>query len=262
MAAVTTNYNNNGVATVTLSRPSKHNAFDDQTIDQLSQTFDAIDDNDNVKLMVLAAQGKSFSAGADLGWMKRMAEFSYEENLKDARNLANMLRTLNQLSKPTIARVQGAAFGGAVGLVSCCDIAVGSRHAKFCLSEVKIGLVPATISPYVIGAIGQRAARRFFLTAETIDATMAVQLGLLSTLVEEDKLDHEVTRFCELLLSHGHESIKASKQLIYDVAHRPLNDELVDVTSRVIANARVSTEAQARLNEFLTRGSLNKGDKQ
>lgn len=251
MSAVNTHVSDNGIATVTLSRPEKHNAFDDQIIAELTATFQAIDNNADAKVMVLAAEGKSFSAGADLNWMKRMASYSYEENLADAQNLATMLKTLDRLSKPTIARVQGVAFGGAVGLVSCCDIAVGTPAAKFCLSEVKVGLVPATISPYVIAAIGQRAARRFFVTAEVINAEEARQLGLLSTVVEADNLAAEVKRFTTALLANGAEAIKASKQLIFDVAHQPLSDELMTHTSRVIAKARVSKEGQQRLTAFL-----------
>jgi len=251
MSAINTTYQDNGIATVTLSRAEKHNAFDDQIITELTETFEAIDSNDDVRLMVLAAQGKSFSAGADLNWMKRMANYSYNENLADARNLATMLKTLDRLSKPTIARVQGAAFGGAVGLVSCCDIAVGTVHAKFCLSEVKVGLVPATISPYVIAAIGQRAARRFFLTAETISAEQALRLGLLSSLVEDEQLDIEIGRLCNALLSNGEQSLKTCKQLIFDVALKPLDDNLIGHTSDVIAKARISDEGQRRLSAFL-----------
>lgn len=252
MSSVITNFQDNGVVTVTLSRPEKHNAFDDQIINELAETFRTIDQNDDAKLMVLAAEGKSFSAGGDLNWMKRMAEYSYEENLTDAKNLAQMLKSLDRLSKPTIARVQGAAFGGAVGLVSCCDIAIGTANAKFCLSEVKVGMVPATISPYVVAAIGQRAARRFFLTAEVISAQHALQLGLLSELTDADKLDQEIDRICNLLLSNGSNAIKTAKQLVFDVASRPLSDELISHTSEVIAKARVSEEGQQRLTAFLS----------
>ena len=153
-----------GVATVTLNRPEKHNAFDDSLIAELTRIFKQIANEPAARVMVLAAQGKSFCAGADLNWMKRMANYSYEENLADANALANMLHALHTLPKPTIAKVQGAAFGGAVGLVACCDIAIGSKLSKFCLSEVKLGLIPATISPYVIEAMGARAAKRYFMT--------------------------------------------------------------------------------------------------
>ena len=177
---ISINKNNNGIATITLNRPDKHNAFDDTIIEAMTSAFIDIDNDQSIRLMILEANGKNFSAGGDLDWMKRMATYSYEDNLVDARKLANMLHTLNFMTKPTIARVQGAAFGGAVGLVSCCDIAVACNSAFFCLSEVKIGLTPATISPYVIAAIGARAARRYFISAETFSAQRAQQLGLVS----------------------------------------------------------------------------------
>ena len=181
-----------GVATLTLNRPERHNAFDDAVIAELDAALAEVSADDSVRLLVLASEGKSFSAGADLAWMQRMAGYGEAENLADAGALAEMLRKLNDLPQPTIARVQGAAYGGAVGLVSCCDLAVGSSKARFCLSEVKIGLIPATISPYVIAAIGQRAARRYFMTAETIDAETAQALGLLSEVVGVDDLDSAV----------------------------------------------------------------------
>lgn len=246
-----------GVATVTLNLPQKHNAFDDQVIAGLTNAFRTIDENESIRIMVLAANGKSFSAGGDLAWMKRMASYSYEENLVDAQALAEMLRTLNCMSKPTIARVQGAAFGGAVGLVSCCDIAVGSEKAKFCLSEVKVGLVPATISPYVIAAIGQRAARRYFLTAELFNAQIALNLGLLSEVVDEDQLDKEIDKIIAALLSNSPMAISASKQLISDVANMKIDDSLIKQTSELIAKVRVSEEGQEGLTAFLEKRPPN-----
>ena len=241
----------NGVATVTLNNPDKHNAFDDQIIAQLTAAFRRLQADDEVRVVVLGANGKSFSAGGDLAWMKRMADYSYEENLQDARALAEMLKTLNFLSKPTIARVQGAAFGGAVGLVSCCDIAVGTPRTSFCLSEVKVGLVPATIAPYVVAAIGQRAARRYFTTAERFDAATAATLGLLSTVVEESELDTEITRFSELLRANGPQAILASKTVISAVANQSIDDEIIELTCELIAKARVSEEGQEGLMAFL-----------
>ncbi len=247
---VTLQIDKRGVATVTLNNPKKHNAFDDTIIAQLTAFFEQIGDNTDVRVMILAATGKSFSAGADLNWMKRMKSYSYEENLEDARALANMLRTLNFLPVPTIARVQGAVFGGAVGLVSCCDMAVAATGAGFCLSEVKIGLLPATISPYVIDAIGQRAARRYFVTAERFSAQTAAQLGLVSEVVEEDQLDDEINTLIESLLGNSPAAIKGAKQLIFDVAGREINDELIDFTSKRIADIRVSPEGQEGLSAF------------
>lgn len=240
-----------GVATVTMNRPEKHNAFDDGVIAELTRAFEAVAANPEVRLMVLAAEGKSFSAGADLGWMKRMAGYSYEDNLRDANGLAQMLKALDSLPLPTIARVQGAAFGGAVGLVSCCDIAIASPRASFCLSEVKIGLIPATISPYVVAAMGQRAARRYSLSAERFSAETAARLGLISEVVAEEGLDTAVNAMIETLLGNSPAAMTAAKQLIADVSNRPLDDALISDTSARIARTRVSEEGQEGLGAFL-----------
>ena len=247
----------NGVATVTLNLPEKHNAFDDKVIAELTNAFRSLDDKESIRIVVLAANGKSFSAGGDLEWMKRMASYSYDENLVDAKALAEMLRTLNSMSKPTIARVQGAAFGGAVGLISCCDIAVGTTKAKFCLSEVKVGLVPATISPYVIAAIGQRAARRYFLTAELFNAQTALKLGLLSEVIEGEILDGEVERIITALLSNSPKAVTATKKLISDVANMKIDASLINQTSELIAKVRVSEEGQEGLTAFLDKRPPN-----
>jgi methylglutaconyl-CoA hydratase len=248
---VKTTIDASGVAWVTMTNSQKHNAFDDAIIAELQSAFEEVDSNPAIRLMVLAAEGKSFSAGADLDWMKRMATYSYEENLEDAKALAQMLRTLNHLSKPTIARVQGAAFGGAVGLVSCCDLAVASPRASFSLSEVKIGLAPATIAPYVVAAIGARAARRYFQTAERFSVDVAEQLGLVSQTVEEDQLDAAIADWVSVLLVNSPAAMKASKQLVFDVADKPINNELVNDTCELIARLRVSSEGQEGLSAFL-----------
>jgi len=240
-----------GVATVTLNRPNMYNAFDDQVIRQLSSVFQEVDANDDARLMILAAEGKNFCSGGDLNWMKRMVNYSSEENVADARALADMLRTLNSLSKPTIARVQGVAYGGAVGLVSCCDMAFAASNARFCLSEVKIGLYPATISPYVIAAIGQRAARRYFLTAEVFDASKAQQLGLVSEALELEDLDAEIAKISTAILANGPNAVASSKQLIFDVANKPIDDALVADTAAWIAAIRASEEGQEGLAAFL-----------
>jgi methylglutaconyl-CoA hydratase len=250
-SAVITNIDDRGVATVVLSRPEKHNAFDDAVIAALDHTFTSLADNDEVRVVVLASEGKSFSAGADLAWMQRMAGYSREENLADARALATMLKTLNNLPQPTIARVQGAAYGGAVGLVSCCDIAVGSAKARFCLSEVKIGLAPATISPYVIAAMGQRAARRYFTTAEVISAEEAKSLGLLSELVGVDELDTAVNAHIDILLANGPRAVREAKRLVLDYADQPIDDALIEDSCTRIAEIRVSDEGQSGLQAFL-----------
>ena len=201
--------------------------------------------------MVLGSEGKSFSAGADLEWMKRMASYSYEENLRDASALALMLKTLNEIPQPTIARVQGAAFGGAVGLVSCCDMAVAASAASFSLSEVKIGLVPATISPYVIAAIGQRAVRRYFVTAERFDAHRAMEIGLVNEVVDAEQLDQEIDRLIDALLANGPEAILAAKRLVFDIAGKPIDQQLIDSTCETIAAIRVSEQGQEGLQAFL-----------
>lgn len=242
---------NRGVATLRLNRPELHNAFDDTLIADLTDALEKLADNDRVRVLILASEGKSFSAGADLKWMKRMARYSYEENLADANALAKLLKTLNFFPRPTIARVQGAAFGGAVGLVSCCDIAVASTRASFSLSEVKIGIVPATISPYVVAAIGQRAARRYFTTAERFSAETAVQLELVSEVVEEAQLDEVVNKLVESLLANSPAAVRTAKQLVFDVANRPIDDELIVDTGKIIAAIRVSQEGQEGLSAFL-----------
>ncbi len=253
MDKVITDIDDHGVARVRLNNPDKHNAFDDEIIGELTEAFVTIADNSNVRVMVLGSEGKSFSAGADLEWMKRMASYSYDENLRDASALALMLKTLNEIPQPTIARVQGAAFGGAVGLISCCDMAVAASAASFSLSEVKIGLVPATISPYVIAAIGQRAARRYFVTAERFDAHRALQLGLVNEVVDAEQLDQEIDRLINTLLANGPEAVTGAKQLVFDVAGKPIDQQLIDATCETIAAIRVSEQGQEGLQAFLER---------
>lgn len=249
---VSTVIDERGVATVTLDNPQKHNAFDDAIISQLTQAFVQVDENPAVRAMVLASNGRNFSAGGDLNWMKRMATYTHEENLRDSRALAGMLRALNFMAKPTIARVQGAAFGGAVGLVSCCDMAVASETAMFSLSEVKIGLMPATISPYVVAAIGARAARRYFTTAERFSAARAQELGLVSELVaEDDALDSAVEALLGAILGNSPAAVAASKALVYEVADRPVDEALIEMTCQRIADIRASAEGQEGLSAFL-----------
>jgi methylglutaconyl-CoA hydratase len=239
-----------GVATVTLNNPDKHNAFDDKIIAQLTVIFMEIAARDDINVMILASTGKSFSAGADLGWMKRMASYSFEENLIDANALANMLKVLNFLPQTTIAQIQGAAFGGAVGLASCCDIVIASSKASFCLSEVKLGLIPATISPYVVNAIGQKASRRYFQTAERFFADKAQQLGLVDEIVSVEELENTVSNMVSTILSNGPKAVRQAKQLALDVAYQEINDELLNITSERIASIRVSEEGQEGLTAF------------
>lgn len=253
-----------GVATVTLNRPEKHNAFDDTVIADLTAAFQAIEQNSEARVLVLASNGKSFSAGADLSWMKRMAGYSYDENLQDAKALAEMLRVLNFMSIPTIAKVQGAAFGGAVGLVACCDMAVASDRASFCLSEVKLGLIPATISPYVVDAIGARASRRYFQTAERFSVEAAKQLNLVSEVTSLEQLDDQVEAMIGALISNGPVAMKAAKKLVFDVQNFDSSTQglgqgsaLINDTSERIAAIRVSNEGQEGLTAFFEKRSAN-----
>jgi methylglutaconyl-CoA hydratase len=250
-ASVVTRIDNRGVATISMNNPDKHNAFDDSIIAQLSDAFENVGSDNSVRVVILASEGKSFSAGADLNWMKRMASYTREENFRDSQALAEMLRRLNFMPKPTIARVQGAAFGGAVGLVSCCDMAIGTARASFCLSEVKIGLMPATISPYVVAAIGQRASRRYFTTAERFSADTACQLGLLSQVADAENLDTAIETLVAQLLGNSPAAVTEAKRLVFDVADRVIDETLIKETCQRIADIRVSTEGQEGLGAFL-----------
>jgi len=238
-----------GVARVTLNRPEVRNAFDDSLISELKKTFLEIGKDDGVRAMVLAGSGPAFCAGADLNWMKRMAGYDYAANRRDAQALADMLAALDRMPKPTIARVHGPAFAGGTGLVAACDIAVGTREAKFCFSEAKLGLSPATISPHVIRAIGGRAARRYFLTAEVFDAEEAFRIGMLSILT--DKLDETIDGLLQHLLAGGPEAMKKIKDLIRAVSSEQLDDELVAETAKRIAEIRVSPEGKEGIASFL-----------
>ncbi|TAK87990.1 MAG: enoyl-CoA hydratase/isomerase family protein [Betaproteobacteria bacterium] len=240
-----------GIARVTLNRPEVRNAFDDALIKELARTFQSLENDKSVRVVVLAGNGPAFCAGADLNWMKRMAGYSYEQNLADAHALAEMLSTLDRLPKPTIARVHGAAFAGGTGLVAACDIAVGTPDAKFCLSEAKLGLSPATISPYVIRAMGERQARRYFLTAEVFGAEEAHRIGMLSALVPAMELDATLDSIIKNLLAGGPQAHAKIKQLIGAVANRPLDDALIADTAKRIAEIRVSPEGREGIASFL-----------
>ncbi len=246
-----------GVATITLNRPALHNAFDDRVIESLSALFNKFQDTPEVRVVIITGAGKSFSAGADINWMKKVAELDKEENRRDAIRLAEMFASLNALPKPTIARVNGAAFGGGVGLVACCDFAVASNNAKFALSEVKLGLVPAVISTYVIDAIGFRQARRFFLSGETFSAAMAKHVGLVHETIEEEKLDAAVTDQVEQLLRAGPLATQRCKQLVFDMAgiNRENARELMEKNAALIAELRVSDEGRQGLLAFLEKRS-------
>lgn len=242
-----------GVATVTLHRPEVHNAFDDQLIALLTTLLGEINGRPDVRAVVLTGAGRSFSSGADINWMRSMAEFGEEQNLEDALRLAELMSVLNNLSKPTVARVNGNAFGGGVGLISCCDIVIAAKQARFSLSEVRLGLVPAVISPYVIAAIGVRNARRFFLTAEPMTTRKARRCGLVHEIATENHLDDAVDDQVGMLLKGGPVAIRESKELIAMVAGGDLSpDETVRRrTAELIAQLRVSEEGQEGLSAFL-----------
>lgn len=243
----------NGVARITLDRPEVHNAFNDELIAALSAEFAALAGRDEVRIVVLAAAGKSFSAGADLNWMRRMADYGEAENLADARALAEMLDRLNSLRQPTVALVQGSAFGGGVGLVACCDIALASETASFSLSEVKLGLIPGTISPYVLSAIGSRAARRYFTSAERFSAVEALRLGLVHEVVPADRLEDRAARLLDEMLRAGPRAQAAAKRLVFEVAGRPLDQATRDLTARRIAEIRATEEGREGVQAFLER---------
>ncbi len=242
-----------GVATVWMNRPEVHNAFNAQLIADLTAACRQLDADDAVRVVVLAGRGKSFSAGADLNWMKAAGAASVEDNLEDARRLAAMQRTLSGMSKPTIARVQGAALGGGMGLASACDICIAADRAVFATSEVKFGIIPAAISPYVIRAIGERQAYRYFQTAERISAARAQELGLAHEVVGSEELDAKVGEVVDALLQGGPKAQAAAKDLIRAVASRPVSDEVVEDTARRISSLRATPEAKEGLDAFLSK---------
>lgn len=240
-----------GVATIWMNRPDVHNAFNAQLIADLTTACIELDADEAVRAVVLAGRGKSFSAGADLNWMKAAGEASEAENFADAMRLAGMLRTLAEMNKPTIARVHGAALGGGMGLASACDICIAGDKAVFATSEVKFGIIPSAISPYVIRAIGERQATRYFQTAERIGAARAAELGLAHEAVASEELDAKVKEVVEALLQGGPKSQAAAKDLIRAVANRPLSDAVVEDTARRIASLRATPEAKEGLAAFL-----------
>jgi len=251
-----------GVSTVTLDRPEVRNAFNDEVITELTAVFTELGQRDEVRCVVLAGNGPAFCAGADLNWMKRMADYTRDENVADAAALAHMLRVIYRCPKPTIARVQGDAYAGGTGLVAVCDIAVSADSAQFCLSEVKLGLIPATISPYVIRAMGARAAHRYFLTAERFSAAEALRIGFVHEVVAPAQLDAKVAEIAQSLVQAGPAAVKACKSLVQDVAGHEISQLLVDRTVQGIANIRVSEEGREGIQSFLAKrkpGWLPKG---
>ena len=245
------------VATVTLNRPDVRNAFNDEVIAELTQAFTELGARSDVRAIVLAAAGTAFCAGADLNWMRRMAGFSRDENLADAGKLAIMLRAIYACPKPTIARIQGDAIAGGMGLVAVCDIAVSVDSANFCLSEVKLGLIPATISPYVIRAMGERAAHRYFLTAERFSAAEALRIGFVHEVVSAEQLDAKLDELCKALCTASPNAVRACKRLVQDVAGREIDEALIAHTVAQIADIRSSVEGREGVQSFLEKRKPN-----
>ena len=240
-----------GVVRVTLNRPQVRNAFDDAAVAALDRAFAALEDDAGARAVVLSGAGKGFSAGADLAWMKRMAENDREANLADARALGNMLRRVARLSKPVVGLVHGAAFGGGAGLVACCDIAIAAESAVFSFSEVRLGLIPAVVSPYVVDAIGPRQARRYFLTGERFNAAEARRIGLVHEVAPADGLEAAGERIVAALAANGPQAMAAAGELVAHVAHRAVDDALVEDTARRIADSRAGAEGREGVAAFL-----------
>jgi len=240
-----------GVATLWLNRLEKNNAFNAETIRELIAALDTVTDDKAIRLLVLRGRGRHFCAGGDLAWMQQAAELDYNGNLEDARLLAELLHNLYHLKVPTLAVVQGAAFAGGLGLVSCCDLAIGAADAQFSLSEVRIGLVPATIGPFVVKAIGQRAASRYALTAERFGAERAVQLGLLCEAYPVEELDAQADAWITNLLLNGPAAMVACKALFHEIGGGELTPALRRYTESAIARIRISPEGQEGLRAFL-----------
>ncbi|MDD2925269.1 enoyl-CoA hydratase/isomerase family protein [Rhodoferax sp.] len=239
------------VATVTLNRPEVRNAFNDEVIAELTQAFTALGQDPQVRAIVLAAEGPAFCAGADLNWMRRMADYTHAENLADAAQLAEMLRVIYTCPKPTVARIQGDVYAGGMGLVAACDMAVSVDTGNYCLSEVKLGLYPATISPYVLRAMGPRAAHRYFLTAERFDAAEALRIGFVHAVVPADQLDDKLAEITKALLNASPNAVKACKTLLHDVAGKDIDAPLIAHTVEGIASIRASSEGKEGVQSFL-----------
>jgi methylglutaconyl-CoA hydratase len=240
-----------GVVRLTLNRPAVHNAFDDRQIAELTAAFRELAADDEVRAVVLTGAGSSFSAGADLNWMRRTTTYSEAENLRDANTLAALMKALYELPQPSVARVNGAALGGGTGLVACCDVVVASESALFGTTEVRLGIMPAVIGPYVLAAIGARQARRLMLTGERITAHDAARIGLVHEVVAADQLDAAVEKIVSSLLKGGPRAIAAAKRLVHDLAARAIDGELIDDTARRIAALRATPEAREGLGAFL-----------
>ncbi|MFM9842063.1 MAG: enoyl-CoA hydratase/isomerase family protein [Dongiaceae bacterium] len=257
MTAITLRIDERQIATLTLNRPVIHNAFDDALIREITATLRDLEKKLELRALVLASTGSSFSAGADLRWMKRMSSASIDANQHDAEELSGMLRRLQLFPRPTIAVVQGAAYGGGVGLIAVCDIAIASELATFSLSEVKLGLIPAVIGPYVMGAIGERQARRYFLSAEKFSAAEAQRIGLVHEVVAPDAMARTLEKIIDAILLGGPKAQIAAKRLINDIAGKPLAPDMLDDTARRIAAIRSSPEGREGVAAFLEKRKPN-----
>lgn len=241
------------VCTLTLNRPQLRNAFDSGFIAELNDAVKQVSVDPSVRVVVLAAQGEAFCAGADLNWMRSVADYTHEQNVTDANGLAGMLHALYACPKPTIARVQGDTYAGGMGLISACDVVVSVDTAHFCLSEVKLGLIPATISPYVVRAMGARAAHRYALTAERFSAEQAHRMGLVHEVVTADALDAQVASWVKSFLSASPDALARCKRLLHDVAHEPISPELIQMTAQAIAQSRASEQGKEGVQAFLNK---------
>ncbi|GGY67044.1 enoyl-CoA hydratase-related protein [Marinobacter zhanjiangensis] len=248
--AIISTTDSRGVTRIALNRPDKRNAFDDRIITELTDAIQAARSNPDCRVVVLAGEGRHFSAGADLNYMKRTAELSEQENIDDARRLANLMQTLDRLDRPTLCLVQGAAYGGALGLICASDIAIGTENSQFCLSEARLGITPAAIGPYVVRTLGQRHARRYFQTAEVIRSDRALELGLIHERVADDALDARAEELIAALLRNGPTAMAAGKQLITGISGGAISDEMIQYTAEVIARLRTGDEGQEGLAAF------------
>ena len=254
---VTLTKHSNGIAELTINRSEKHNSFDHPLIRELTLKLQDIENDTDIRVLILSAIGQSFSAGADLTWMKDIAGYTMYENIADASDLAELMVTLNRLPKPTIAKIQGPAYGGGTGLVACCDIAIASDNSHFCFSEVKLGLIPAIISPYIVAAIGKRHSRRYMLSAEDISAEKAVEIGLVHIVTTADDLHEKCMAFANRLLQNGPMAMTAIKKLIARVSYQPISEDLIQETTERIAEIRVSPEGKKGIAAFLNKSTPN-----
>lgn len=241
------------VATITLNRPEVHNAFDEQTILDLTAAFQKAANDADVRVIVLRGEGKSFCAGGDLNWMRRSAEYTYDENVKDAMNLGTLLKTINFTPKPTVALVQGNAFGGGVGLAACCDIVIAEETAQFSLSEVRIGLIPSIIAPYVVAAMGERQARRYFMTAERFSGATAKEIGFAHESVPQGGLDAAASKIVASLMEGAPGAQARGKKLLGEIVNKPITDDIIKKTAEEIAAARAADEGKEGLDAFLNK---------